>query len=283
VFDVRHPFPIGRETRAGCIFYEALWGTAKRRNDPKIVMANVIAIFAGKRENDVPSIRCENGNVTARVYSVRDAQGIAFGKLPDEEITVSPCFLGRRDIEYEPSIARKRGLCAGELSCGYLLDAASAQSGRNPAIARPEKPNQDQEERESGRVYPEPSQDSVLEKWWWRSESLIFRSGKQRHIVSRNLTDKPIALARDGLDEARIIFVVRQGSANLTHCLHQIVFGDKSIFPDRIQQLLLFDGASSVLYQEYQRLKGFRGQANSLLTSVKGMAPEVQAESAEVK
>jgi len=57
------------------------------------------------------------------------------------------------------------------------------------------------------------------------------------------------------LNEARILFVIFEGAANLAYRMHQIVFRDEGVSPDRFKEFLLFYGPAAVLYQEYQSLE----------------------------
>src|SRR6266545_422663 len=95
-----------------------------------------------------------------------------------------------------------------------------------------------------------------------------YFAGNRSH---KDLAHKSIALSRNGLDKARIGFVIFEGTANFSDRVHEVVFRHKRVFPDRIKQFLLFNGPTAIFYQVDQCLERLRSQVDSLLASIQAM------------
>ena len=91
--------------------------------------------------------------------------------------------------------------------------------------------------------------------WNWPSGLIRWLRRIRDRGISNDLTDEPVALARNGLNVAWILFVVPQHPSNLAYRMDKSVFGDEGVLPDCIEQFLFFNYATGVLQQKYQCLE----------------------------
>jgi hypothetical protein len=99
--------------------------------------------------------------------------------------------------------------------------------------AQPESPHQRRYNRKSRDGNPEPTRNHPLCSGERRRRScgvLDYRRRGGSRVADRDLAHEPVTLARDRLNEARIVSVIAERAPNLAYGMHEGIFSDEVSF-----------------------------------------------------
>ncbi len=108
-----------------------------------------------------------------------------------------------------------------------------------------------------------------------------IRSVPIKHFEAIHLRDKPIALARNVLDESSLLRIVFQSLSKCSYRYGQVIVFNKAPVPDRFKKLFLTYDIAPSFDQKAQNLKRSVVDTQFLAVSPKGFFRQIKFESAK--